>query len=88
MVNRQILSEKLLAYLNNEITLAELVDWAEVFFIDGWFEPDEDIPLLRDIMMFIAGADTPYCPLTWGVCQDFMQRLGSPVKVVLADKAS
>ena len=69
-----------MSYLNEQITLAQLVDWAETSFVDGWFEPDEDIPVLRDIMAYLAAADTSAFPLTWDVCLDFMKRLGSPVR--------
>ena len=82
MITRQIVSEKLLAYLNGEISLAELVDWAENCFVTGGFAPDEDIDLLADMVMYIAGADRPYFPLTWETVSDFLNRLGSPVKVV------
>ena len=33
-ITRQTVRDKLLAYLNRQITLAELVDWAENTFID------------------------------------------------------
>lgn len=82
MITRQVVSEKLLAYLNEEITLAELVDWAENCFVNGGFGPDEDVDMLADIVMYIAGADTAYFPLTWDVCLDFMKQLGTPIKVV------
>ena len=82
MITRQTISDKLLAYLNGAITLAELVDWAENCFVAGGFAPDEDIDLLTDIVMYIAGADRPYFPLTWETISDFLNRLGSPVKVL------
>ncbi|HVU13222.1 MAG TPA: hypothetical protein VHD90_18215 [Phototrophicaceae bacterium] len=82
MITRQTVSEKLLAYLNGAITLSELVDWAENCFVTGGFAPEEDIELLTDIVMYIAGADRPYFPLTWETISDFLNRLDSPVKVV------
>lgn len=82
MITRQTVSEKLLSYLNQEITLSELVDWAEGCFIEGGFAPDEDIALIRDVLMYLAAADTTAFPLTWDVCLDFMKQLGTPVKVV------
>ncbi|MBN1284641.1 MAG: hypothetical protein JXB47_04515 [Anaerolineae bacterium] len=81
------MSDKLLTYLNQEITLAELVDWAENCFVTGGFGPDEDIDLLADIVMYLAGADTAQFPLTWDVCLDFMNQLGTPVKVVTVPAA-
>jgi hypothetical protein len=84
MITKHAVSEKLFAYLNEEITLAELVDWAENCFVIGGFGPDEDITVVRDIVAYLAAADTTAFPLTWDVCLDFMKQLGSPVKVVPA----
>ena len=84
MVTRQTVSETLLSYLNEEITLTELVAWAENCFIEGGFSPDKDIPVIRDVLMYLAAADTSAFPLTWDVCLDFMKQLGTPVKVVPA----
>ncbi len=81
-ITRTTVSDQLLAYLNQEITLAQLVNWAENTFIDDILTPDEDIPLLNDILMYLAGADTAQFPLTWDICADFMERLGTPVKVI------
>ncbi len=88
MITREIVRDKLLSYLNEQITLAQLVDWAENSFIDGWFEPDADIEVLRDIMAYLAAADTSAFPLTWDVCLDFMKRLGLPIRVVPIGAAS
>lgn len=82
MITCQYVSEKLLAYLNEQITLAELVDWAENALVTGGFGPDEDVDMLMDVVMYLAAADSPRFPLTWDVCLDFMKQLGSPVKVV------
>ncbi len=82
IITQQVITEKLLAYLNGEMTLETLVDWAENCFVEGGFAPDEDIDLLTDIVMYIAGADRPYFPLTWETVSDFLNQLGSPVKVV------
>lgn len=82
MITRQKVSATLLHYLNNEITLAELVDWAENSVGLSDFEPDEDIDMLMKIMMYLAGADTAYFPLTWDVLVEFFDQLGTPVKIV------
>lgn len=87
MITRQQVSSKLLAYLNNQLTLAELVDWAENALVTGGFGPDEDVDLLMGIVMYLAGADSQYFPLTWEVCQDFMRQLGTPIKVVTISAA-
>lgn len=78
----QVVSDQLLAYLNHELTLAQLEDWAENTCIDGSLVPDNDIPLLNDILMYLVGADTFQFPLTWDICADFCHKLGTPVKVI------
>jgi hypothetical protein len=87
MITRQQVSEQLMAYLNSDITLAQLVDWAENCFVTGGFSPDEDIDLLVDMVAYLAGADTELFPLTWDVLSEFMQQLGTPVRVVPAGVA-
>lgn len=81
-ITRAVVSDKLLAYLNREISLDALVDWAENTFIDDTLAPDADINLLNDILLFLAAADTSRFPLTWDICAAFMERLGTPVQVV------
>jgi hypothetical protein len=85
MITRQSVAEHLLAYFNQEITLAELVDWAENCFAVGEFGPEQDVHLLRDVVLYLAAADRAAFPLTWEVCLGFMKQLGTPVRVVLVD---
>ncbi|MFN8486044.1 MAG: hypothetical protein U0350_00550 [Caldilineaceae bacterium] len=82
MITRAILAKQLLAYLNHEISLAMLVDWAEDTFIDDVLEPEADIDLLNDILSYLAAADTPQFPLTWEICSEFLARLGVSIKIV------
>ncbi|MCK6577919.1 MAG: hypothetical protein L6Q98_07420 [Anaerolineae bacterium] len=88
ILTRQTVSDKLLEYLNQHITLADLVDWAENTFVDGVLEPDEDVDLLNDILGYLAAADTAQFPLTWDVCADFLDKLGVKVQVVAVRQAS
>lgn len=80
-ITRQVVSDQF-AYLNQELTLAQLVDWAENTFIDDSLVPDDDIPLLNDMLMYLAGADTSQFPLTWDICADFMAKLGTLVNMI------
>ncbi len=82
MITRTVLAKQLLAYLNHQISLAVLVDWAENTFIDDVLEPEVDIDMLNDILSYLAAADTAQFPLTWEVCYEFLERLGVSVKVV------
>lgn len=82
MITRETVRDQLLEYLNGRISLAALVDWAENAMVEGGFAPDHDVDMLVDVVMYLAGADTEYFPLTWDTVADFMRQLGSPVKVV------
>ncbi len=84
MITRQTVSEQILAYLNEEITLAELVDWSERAVGFAEIEPDDDIDLLMDILMYLAAADSAAFPLTWGVLSGFLRQLGVSVRVLAA----
>jgi hypothetical protein len=86
VITRHTVKDKLLAYLNQQITLAELVDWAENTFIDGALEPPDDTDLLNDILGYLAAADTAQFPLTWDVCAEFLDRLGVTVQVIATDR--
>lgn len=82
MITREILSDKLLAYLNGQVTLASLVDWAENSFVDEELGPDEDVEMINDILAYLAAADTAQFPLTWEISSSFLKRLGVSVKVL------
>jgi hypothetical protein len=47
MTIKQAVSQRLLACLNQEMTLEALVDWAENSFYEGGFGPDEDLRLFE-----------------------------------------
>ncbi len=83
MITKQLVTQKLLDYLNGQMSRAQLVDWAEQCMVDGGFYPDEDIEMLVDIVMYLAGADTDYFPLTWETCTEFLKQLGVQVQVIL-----
>jgi hypothetical protein len=88
IITKQTVRDKLLAYLNDQISLGELVNWAENTFIDDILEPPADTEMLNDILGYLAAADTRQLPLTWAICADFLKQLGVRIQVVPIDKAS
>ena len=65
-ITRTEVGEKLLTYLNGEISLAQLVDWAENTFIDDFLAPDDDVEMLNDILLNgrgIIGNNDPIGPV-------------------------
>jgi hypothetical protein len=86
IVTRQQVAQKLTGYLRNQLSLEELIDWAEQVMLDGDFEP-ENYALLRDIVSRIGLADVRAFGLTWGDCQDFLSRLGYETQVIVMEMA-
>jgi hypothetical protein len=81
MITRQLILDKLNAYLNHQLTLAELVDWAETTLVEPDIPEYEDADSLMDILMYLGAADTKGFPLTWEVLSDFVEQLGGNIRV-------
>lgn len=80
MINRETLREKLVAYLNRRLTLADLVSWAEDALLNDEID-ERDTAILRDIVGRLGLADVREFGLTWEDCYDFLARLGYIVEV-------
>jgi hypothetical protein len=80
MIMRETVRDKLMAYLNRHLTLAELVDWAEKALLDDEID-EREAAILRDIVGRIGVADVREFGLTWEDCYDFLARLGYIVEV-------
>ena len=77
MVTRTDVAERLGAYLSREISLAELVDWAEGQVMEGDFESDT----VRDAVARVGLADVRAFGLTWEDCQQLLRSLGFSTEV-------
>ncbi|MCC6612898.1 MAG: hypothetical protein IT320_05420 [Anaerolineae bacterium] len=80
-MTHQTILQKLNEYLNHEITLAQLVDWAETALIEPDIAPREDADAIMDALMYLAAADSRGFPLTWDIVTSFVERLGGSVRV-------
>lgn len=86
MITREFLASEILAYLNGQRSLNELVEWAEdaiVTFTESSQRPPE-ADTIWDILLYVGAGDTPDFPLTWDVVRDFLERLGRPIQTVVA----
>lgn len=83
MITRDQILDRLTAYLNHQIPLAELVDWAETAMIEPQFPPKEDVDLLMDVLMYLGAADSRGFPLTWEILSNFVERLGGSLRVTV-----
>ena len=88
-VARQTVANQLAAYLHHEITLAQLVDWAENSLLDGAFAP-RDATLLSAVIARLGLADVRAFGLTWDDCEQFLAQLGytAQVEVMAASSAA
>jgi cobyrinic acid a,c-diamide synthase len=71
-VTRQIVADQLAAYLRDQISLGELVDWAEEQVMEGEFES----ATVRDAVARLGLADVRAFGLTWEDCQRLLRDLG------------
>lgn len=84
VITRQHLAQKLIDYLHNRLTLAELVDWAEEAMMEGNFA-DEDYDTLHDIITRLGLADVRAFGLTWEDYQNYLSRLGYQAQVTVLE---
>ena len=79
-VTKQTAAQKLSAYLHHEISLAQLVDWAETVLLDGEFA-EKDMAALRHVISRLGVADVRAFGLTWEDCENLLERLGYRTRV-------
>jgi cobyrinic acid a,c-diamide synthase len=84
-ITKQTVADQIAAYLHHEITLAQLVDWAEHALLDGELA-DRDAQTLSTVIARLGVADVRAFGLAWDDCEELLHKLGfSPrVEVVAA----
>lgn len=80
MITRETVQEKILAYLNRQVDLAELVDWAENALQEAELDP-LDTELLSDILARLGVADVREFGLTWEDASSYLTQLGYQVEI-------
>jgi len=79
-ITRQIVADRIGSFLQNQLSLAELVDWAESAIMDEEFESD----VVRDVVATLGVADMRAFGLTWEECQRILRDLGFAARVEIA----
>lgn len=80
LITKQTVADKLSAYLRHELTLGQLVDWAENAMMEGEFS-ERDMSALRTVVSRLGVADVRAFGLTWEDCQDLLKQLGFTARV-------
>ncbi len=79
-ITKQIVAERLAAYIHHELSIGELVDWAERAMMDGEFETN-DVAELAAVVARLGVADARAFGLTWEDCEDLLRRVGYQARV-------
>ncbi len=80
MVTKQLLASKLLAYLQHNMSLSDLVDWAEQSLMNGSYQDDEK-HTIRNTLSQLGLADVKAFGLEWKDCEASMESLGFKLEV-------
>jgi hypothetical protein len=79
-ITKQTVAKQIAAYLHREISLAQLVYWAENALSEGEFDECEREPL-RYVIARLGVADVRAFGLTWEECEQLLERLGYRARV-------
>lgn len=79
-ITRETVANKIAAYLHHDISLGELVDWAENAIMEGEFA-EEDMAALRAVVPRLGVADVRAFGLSWEDCEQFLRQLGYSARV-------
>ena len=80
LITKKIVADKIAAYLHHDITLAQLVDWAERAMMEDEFEED-GLPAIRSAVSRLGVADVRAFGLTWEDCEELLGQLGFSARV-------
>jgi hypothetical protein len=81
-IDRKAVAQALSAYLRHDITLPELVNWAESAMMDGQFA-ESGLPVVRNVVSRLGLADVRAFGLLWEDCEDMLRQLRFSVRLDL-----
>lgn len=79
-ISKQTVAGKIAAYLRHDISLAELVSWAEDALMEGDFAED-DAGTIADVVARLGVADVRAFGLAWEDCEQLLRQLGYAARV-------
>ncbi len=79
-ITKQTVADKIAAYLHHDLTLAQLVSWAEDAVMDGEFAA-RDAATLSAVVARLGVADVRAFGLTWEDCEQLLKQLGFSTRV-------
>ena len=79
-ITKQTVAQKIAAYLRHDISLAELVNWAEEAMMEGEFE-EQDMAAGSGVVSRLGVADVRAFGLAWEDCEQLLRQLGYTARV-------
>jgi hypothetical protein len=79
-ISKQTVAGKIAAYLRHDISLAELVSWAEDALMEGDYAED-DAGTIADVVARLGVADVRAFGLAWEDCEQLLRQLGYAARV-------
>ncbi|MBY0434887.1 MAG: hypothetical protein K2U26_12330 [Cyclobacteriaceae bacterium] len=83
MITKQYIAQQLLAYMSHQLSLADLVGWAESAIMNGGYEPGSEAEI-RQVLGKLGAANVSDFGLLWEDCEQLMRQLGYKMKVEAA----
>ena len=80
LITKKFVADKIAAYLHHDITLPQLVDWAEHAMMEDEFE-EIGLPAIRSAVSRLGVADVRAFGLTWEDCEELLSQLGYSASV-------
>ena len=79
-ITKQTVAGKIAAYLRHDLSLTELVSWAEDALMEGDFAADE-ASTIADAVARLGVADVRAFGLAWEDCEQLLRQLGYAARV-------
>lgn len=79
-ITTDLVARKLSAYLHHELSLPELVDWAENAMLDEELS-DDGYEQTRDVIARLGLADVRAFGLSWEDCEELLHKLGYAARI-------
>jgi len=80
MVTRHETADRIFAYLNHRLSLAELVAWSEDVMMEGEIE-QYDAVAVTEVIARLGTADVDNFGLLWEDCGELLRKLGYELDV-------
>jgi len=80
IITRQDVAVKFLQYLQNKISVDQLVDWSENAMLSGNFE-EQNYETIRSVVAKLGLADLKQFGISWDDCEEIITKLGYVLKI-------